>query len=132
MKLAASDPDGLPVTYSQTGLPPGLSLGASTGFISGSGTTAGNYSVQITASDGVLSSSSQRFTWAMNSTTTPPTTPPPASSVTLSAQPIDGPTDQVQLSWTAPSWTQGLDLSRRNSDCADGELWRRHRQHSPG
>jgi len=103
LQLAATDPEGQAVTYSASGLPPGLSLGVSTGFISGSGTTAGSYGVQVTASDGVLTSS-QSFTWAMGSSTTPP---PPASSVTLSAQSIDRPSnDQVRLSWTAASWTQ--------------------------
>jgi putative Ig domain-containing protein len=54
LQLAATDPDGQAVTYSATGLPPGLSLGASTGFISGSGTTADSYGVQVTASDGAV------------------------------------------------------------------------------
>ena len=94
LQLTGSDPDGQPLTYSATGLPPGLSLMASTGYISGSGITAGNYSVSVTASDGVLSSS-QSFTWAMGST------------VTLSAQAIDRSTrDQVRLSWTTASWTE--------------------------
>jgi hypothetical protein len=63
--------------------------------------------VQVTASDGVLTSS-QSFTWAMSSSTGEPTTPPaPETSVTLSAQAFDRPTtDQVRLSWTSVSWTQ--------------------------
>jgi hypothetical protein len=107
LQLAATDPDGQAVTYRANGLPAGLSLGASTGFISGSGTTAGSYGVQVTASDGVLTSS-QSFTWAMSSSTGEPTTPPaPETSVTLSAQAFDRPTtDQVRLSWTSVSWTQ--------------------------
>ena len=106
LQLAAIDPDGQAVRYSATGLPPGLSLGASTGFISGSGTTAGNYGVQVTASDGVLNSS-QSFTWAMGTSTTPPLLSPSPDSVTLEAAAIDrGNRDQVQLSWTAASWTE--------------------------
>ena len=54
-----------PLTYSATGLPPGLSLMSSTGYISGAGTTAGSYSVTARASDGVLTAS-QTFTWAMS------------------------------------------------------------------
>ena len=102
LQLTASDPEGQPVTYSATGLPPGLSLMASTGYVSGTGTTAGSYGVSVTASDGVLSSS-QSFTWAMSSSTTPP----PPSSVTLSAQTIDRlRRDQVKLKWTTAEWTQ--------------------------
>lgn len=103
LQLAAIDPEGQSVAFIATGLPPGLWLGVSTGFISGSGTAAGTYDVQVTASDGVLSSS-QSFKWEMGSSTTPP---PAESSVTLSADAIDRPTnDQVRLSWTAASWTQ--------------------------
>ena len=106
LQLTGADPDGQPLTYSANGLPPGLSLMASTGYISGSGTTAGSYGVSVSASDGVLSSS-QSFTWAMSPSTSPPPPPPPPSSVTLSAQAIDRSTrDQVRLAWTTASWTQ--------------------------
>ena len=105
LQLTASDPDGQPVTYAATGLPPGLSLMASTGYISGSGSTAGSYGVTVTASDGVLSSSPQTFTWAIGPPTTPPPTNPPSSSVTLSAEAIDRQRrDRVHLTWTTASW----------------------------
>jgi len=72
LQLVGSDPDGLAVTYSATGLPPGLNLGATTGFISGTPTTSGTYSVTATVSDGVLTAS-QTFTWtvAAGDTTAP-------------------------------------------------------------
>ena len=44
LQLQGSDPNSQPLTYSATGLPPGLTVMASTGFISGAGTTAGTYS----------------------------------------------------------------------------------------
>ena len=66
--------DNLPLTYSATGLPAGLSLDPSTGLITGTlnssastqgsnglGGAGGNYDVQITASDGTASVS-QSFT----------------------------------------------------------------------
>ena len=103
LQLTGSDPEGQPLTFSATGLPPGLTVMASTGFISGSGTTAGDYSVTVSASDGVLSSS-QSFTWAMSSSPTPT---PPSSSVTLSAQKVDRNfNDQVRLTWTTASWAE--------------------------
>lgn len=64
LQLSGSDPDGQPVSYTATGLPPGLTLMESTGFISGSGTASGTYTVTARVSDGVLSAS-QSFTWAM-------------------------------------------------------------------
>jgi hypothetical protein len=88
LQLVGSDPDGLAVTYSATGLPPGLTLGSFTGFISGTATTAGTYSVTATVSDGVLTAS-QTFTWTVAagdttaptiSITTPTTSPTYATS----------------------------------------------------
>ena len=70
--------DSQPLTYSATGLPPGLSVMSSTGYVSGTGTTAGTYSVTAGASDGVLRTS-QTFSWTMTAAgggggTTPPPT----------------------------------------------------------
>ncbi len=81
LQLVGSDPQSQPLTYSATGLPPGLSVQASTGYISGTGTTAGTYNVTARASDGTLTAS-QQFSWVMNATTgggstPPPSTPPP-------------------------------------------------------
>ena len=94
LQLQGSDPEGRPLTYSASGLPPGLSLMASTGFISGSGKTAGSYSTRVTASDGVLSSS-QSFTWAMATA--------PVSDLTRPTVAISGPTSAS--SYTAPGST---------------------------
>jgi hypothetical protein len=78
LQLQGSDPDSQPLTYSATGLPPGLTVMASTGFISGTGTTAGTYSVTARAFDGTLTTS-QAFTWAM--TTAPGDTTRPTVSI---------------------------------------------------
>jgi len=48
---AFSDADGDALTYSATGLPPGLSFNAGTLVISGTPTTAGTYTVTVTAND---------------------------------------------------------------------------------
>ncbi|HET9268252.1 MAG TPA: putative Ig domain-containing protein, partial [Vicinamibacterales bacterium] len=54
LTLQGSDPEGLPITYSATGLPAGLTLNTNTGFISGTPTTVATSNVTVTASDGVL------------------------------------------------------------------------------
>jgi hypothetical protein len=66
LQLSAADPDGQPLTYSVTGLPPGLSLHATTGIISGAPwpTQIGPFEVTVTVSDGTLSSS-QTFMWSI-------------------------------------------------------------------
>jgi hypothetical protein len=66
LPLAGSDPDGNPLTYSATNLPPGAGINASTGVISGTLTfaSAGSYAVTATVSDGTLSAS-QSFTWTV-------------------------------------------------------------------
>ncbi len=78
LALMASDPDGTALTYSATGLPPNLSVNASTGVIAGTVTTAGSYGVTATASDGSLSAS-RTFTWTVTAGDTT------APSVSLSA-----------------------------------------------
>jgi hypothetical protein len=68
LQLRGNDPDGQPVSYRTTGLPPGLILGQSTGLISGSGVTAGSFAVTAEVSDGVLTASTS-FTWRMEPAT---------------------------------------------------------------
>jgi hypothetical protein len=71
LQLSGSDPDGTPVTYQATGLPPGATINTSTGLISGHLTvgSAGLYSVTATVSDGSLSAS-RTFAWSVDITDT--------------------------------------------------------------
>jgi beta-glucosidase len=52
------------LTYTATGLPPGISIGAS-GTISGTGTTLGTYTVTVTATDAKGVSGSATFVWSV-------------------------------------------------------------------
>ncbi|MDP2318777.1 MAG: putative Ig domain-containing protein [Acidobacteriota bacterium] len=84
LPISASDPDGEALTYSSTGLPPGLSINSSSGVISGTLTyaAAGTYSVTVRASDGSLFDE-ETFTWHVSDTV--PTNQPPVCSATASA-----------------------------------------------
>ena len=97
LQLQGSDPESQPLTYSATGLPAGLSIQSSTGYISGTGTTAGNYSVTARASDGVLTAS-QTFTWTMTA---------PAGDTTLPTISITSPTSSATYSTSSSSIALG-------------------------
>ena len=64
LPLAASDPEGNPLKFTATGLPPGLSIDTTSGRISGKASTKGAYKVTVTVSDGDFSSS-RSFSWAV-------------------------------------------------------------------
>ncbi|MDP2389217.1 MAG: Ig-like domain-containing protein, partial [Acidobacteriota bacterium] len=82
LPISASDPDGQPLTYSATGLPPGLSINSSSGVISGTLTyaAAGLYTVTVRASDGSLFDE-ETFTWNVTNTNQAPTASPDSASV---------------------------------------------------
>ena len=56
---------GQSLAYTATGLPPGLAIGSASGLISGTPTTAGTYTVTITADDTTGASGSTTFTWTV-------------------------------------------------------------------
>ena len=88
----ASDLDGDTLTYSATGLPPGVTIAPATGVISGTIGAAATYNVTVSVTDGTVSANDP-FIW----TVTPANTPP-AAPVGLTAAPANG---AVTLSWTA-------------------------------
>ena len=73
LAISASDSAGLGLTYSASGLPPGLSINSSTGVISGTPTTgsATPSSVTVTATDTqAATASTAGFTWTVNNAVT--------------------------------------------------------------
>jgi subtilase family serine protease len=67
LQIKATDSaSGQTLTYSATGLPAGLSISATTGLITGTPTTAGTYSVTVTAKDTTGATGSASFTWTIS------------------------------------------------------------------
>jgi hypothetical protein len=64
LQIQASDSaSGQTLSYSASGLPPGLAINSATGEITGKPTKAGTYTVTATATDGTGASGSATFTW---------------------------------------------------------------------
>ncbi|MGW6442117.1 S8 family peptidase [Lentzea sp. NPDC055074] len=63
-----------PYTWSATGLPTGLSIGSSSGVVTGTATVAGTYNVTVTATATAGGSGSTSFTWTVGAATCAPQT----------------------------------------------------------
>jgi hypothetical protein len=82
--IVASDAENNPLTYAADALPPGLTIGAGTGVISGAVAigSAGIYNVSVHVSDGLLTTT-VNFDWAISPpNTAPQVTHPGAQSAT--------------------------------------------------
>ena len=99
LQLTATDTDSESLTFSASGLPLGLQFDNSTGLISGTPTTVGNFNVVISVSDGI-NGDSESFQWTIEQATStfslhPPPTPAPTiagTELTLEAT-TEGGTD---------------------------------------
>jgi hypothetical protein len=66
LQVSATDTGGGTLSYKATGLPAGLSIGSSTGLISGTPSTAGSSTVKVTATDSTGPSGSASFGWTVS------------------------------------------------------------------
>ena len=71
LQLTGSSTAGYPLTWSEVGLPPGLTLAPSTGLITGSPSTAGTYGVTVTAADASGTSRGVSFNWTITAASGP-------------------------------------------------------------
>ena len=78
LQISGTDSGGASLSYTATGLPTGASI-SKTGLISGTVSTAGSYSVTVTAKDSTGASGSTSFTWTVGSSTPPP--PPSCNGI---------------------------------------------------
>ncbi len=66
LQIQANDLDGDTLTYSDSGLPNGLSIDPNTGLITGTVTTANTFNTSIMADDGNGGMGNAMFTWTVN------------------------------------------------------------------
>ncbi len=66
LAIIASDPDGDSLTYTTTGLPPGLTINGASGAITGTVTTDGQSSVTIIVNDGRGGQTTVNFSWTVD------------------------------------------------------------------
>jgi YVTN family beta-propeller protein len=103
LQVQASDPNGDTLTYSASGLPPGLAIAAGTGLVTGTPTAPGTYTVSVAASDGV-NSANRTFTWTVTGTgptltLTTPTPPVPTVSGATATFTATATGTNVRYSW---------------------------------
>ena len=113
LQMSATDSGSLPVTWSASGLPSGLSINTSSGLVTGTPSKGGTSSVTVTASDSTGGSGSTSFSWWVNAVTvanpgSQTTAPNKAVSLSMSA------TDTGQapsLTWSATGLPAGLSIA---------------------
>ncbi len=104
--VSGSDPDGDSLNYTASGLPPGLEINFTTGEITGSPTIPGTYVVNITATDGIATTTTQ-FSWNIVGQPTPSTTTAPTTTIapTTTTTPVARTTTTPVAPTTTPTTT---------------------------
>jgi YVTN family beta-propeller protein len=119
LAIVASDPDADALVYSATGLPAGLTISSSTGRITGTPGTAGNYNVTISVRDALISVS-QAFTWTLTvRDTTAPSRPSTFNATVSNGRPYltwSASTDNIGVTgyivYRSTNGTQGSEVAR--------------------
>jgi hypothetical protein len=84
LQIEANDPDGDTLTFSATGLPPGLTINPSgliDGTITAGASTSSPYTVKVKATDPGLLSGERQFVWTIALSNVPPEITQPANQV---------------------------------------------------
>jgi Putative Ig domain/Fibronectin type III domain len=104
LQVQASDTgSGATLSYSAAGLPAGLVINSGSGLISGTPSTAGSYTVTVTATDGTSASGSATFTWVIQTPVKVPGAPTGVTAVPGNASAV--------VSWTAPASDGGSPIT---------------------
>jgi subtilase family serine protease len=72
LQITGADSTAATLTYRASGLPGGLSINSTTGLITGTTTTVGQFPVTVTASDASGASATAAFTWTVTTVAPPP------------------------------------------------------------
>jgi len=100
-------------TWSATGLPPGVTLGATTGTLSGTPTAVGPQDISVTVTDTALGTATTRLTLTINTLVISPTSLPNGSTNAPYSAALGVTGGQTSLAWTVTtgSLPNGLNLN---------------------
>ena len=115
LQISGTDSGLLSLTYSASGLPPGLSI-SSSGLISGTPTTAGTYSVTVAAKDSTGATGSATFSWTVTAAANTVTVANPGAQSSVSGSAVSlqiSGTDSglLSLTYSASGLPPGLSIS---------------------
>jgi hypothetical protein len=129
LQVSASQPDGDPLIYDYSGLPPGLTIDSDSGLISGtidtSAASSAPYVVTVTATDYQRATpqvASQTFTWTVGAATPAPSLTNPGAQANYIGDAVDVPLTAADaggypLTFAASGLPAGLTI-----DTASGEI----------